>query len=501
MNRSESIFGNGMTAATVKKAERAARGYEKKWGDDRKRNLQARVGDDPLPESEWGIRTITVAPSAGKGSEGMTARPETGEAAHLPPVVPLEFPKGAKPLVIGTIRMGYGHFRISMAMASAARSLGYDPYWLDLHAQGTTVAGQIVERLNGLYSLGSRLSQRSRLFDKLYWEPLNSEGFRKLSYHAVDQAVSALMAPVLETLPRDVPYIATHAWPAQAAVHAGFNRVVNAIPDNWPMALHLAEGAIHAVQTPFARLGYRTLSGMMGDDPCTPMPADAVRCVGHYVDHEFVANLAEDCAARDSRRQSGSPLRVLLSVGGAGAQREYALSLIRILSNELAAGTMELWVNAGDHEGFRDAVSREMDSLCLTRTEYRDGIAAAATTGHRVYYSADVFRAVWTTNRLMRSCDVLVTKPSELAFYPVPKLLARRVGGHEAWGAIRSADLGDGTPEIATPAEAARMLRLMAAEPDILTEMNARILDADRAGVWRGAYRAVELAAKGEFND
>ncbi len=43
--------------------------------------------------------------------------------------------------------------------------------------------------------------------------------------------------------------------------------------------------------------------------------------------------------------------------------------------------------------------------------------------------------------------NVLVTKPSELAFYPVPKLFIKRVGGHEQWGAIHSAEIGDGTLE------------------------------------------------------
>ncbi len=479
LERSESVFGNPMDRTAVAKARKTAEGYVKKWGDDGKRNLTAALGGDPLPECGWGLRTIAVRP-ADAGAAGAASLTDPGET--------LSFPEGSNPVVIGTIRMGYGHFRISMAMASAARALGYDPFWLDLHAQKDTVAGRIVERLNGLYSLGSRLSQKYSLFDRLYWEPLNSEGFRRLPYNACDQAVSSLMAPVLAVLPRDVPFVATHAWPAQAAVHAGLTRVVNAIPDNWPMALHLAEGAIHTVQTPSARFGYRTLSGMLGDKPCKPMDADSIRCVGHYVDHEFVSNLKEDCGERKARRLGGAPLRILLSVGGAGAQREYALALIDLLAPELRKGSMELTVNTGDHEVFRDAVVEKMRVLILPEV-------------HRVHFSKDIFQAVWTTNRLMRGCDVLVTKPSELAFYPVPKLLARRVGGHEAWGAIRSADLGDGTPELATPEAAAGTLRLMAREGDILTEMNERILEADAAGIWRGAYRAVQLAATGGFNE
>ncbi len=50
----------------------------------------------------------------------------------------------------------------------------------------------------------------------------------------------------------------------------------------------------------------------------------------------------------------------------------------------------------------------------------------------------------------MRVMDVIITKSSELAFYPVPKIMYERVGGHEMWGAIRNAELGDGTVEVRT---------------------------------------------------
>ena len=45
---------------------------------------------------------------------------------------------------------------------------------------------------------------------------------------------------------------------------------------------------------------------------------------------------------------------------------------------------------------------------------------------------ADYFPAVATTDLVGRVADVLCAKPSELAFYPIPKLNIRRVGDHEA---------------------------------------------------------------------
>ena len=43
-----------------------------------------------------------------------------------------------KGIIVGNIRMGFGHYRISMAMASAAKAMGYTPYWMDLNSYGET---------------------------------------------------------------------------------------------------------------------------------------------------------------------------------------------------------------------------------------------------------------------------------------------------------------------------------------------------------------------------
>jgi hypothetical protein len=151
-------------------------------------------------------------------------------------------------------------------------------------------------------------------------------------------------------LPRDVPYIGTHAWTAQAAVHAGLTHVVNAIPDNWPMALHLAEGSIHTVQTPSAYLGYKSLRGMEKGRALRPMPEGSLVRTGHYIDHELVSNIEADCARRPDRLEAGEPVRYLLSVGGAGAQFDLFKGIIEYLLPRIAIWQATLLVNVGDHE-------------------------------------------------------------------------------------------------------------------------------------------------------
>ncbi len=485
-DKSRVIFGNIMKASVVKKAAKNKKAFLAEFGDDSGKLFL--LGDRAIPElDEMGVRNLTV-----------TDREQDDVGATS-----LDLSNDPNAFVVGNIRMGFGHYRISIAIASAARSMGLNPYLFDLHSFSETTGGKIIAKLNGLYSMGSRWSQKYPLFNKLYWEPLNSEGFRKLSYNAVDQKTAELMVTPCLLLPKDIPYVATHVWPSQAAVHAGMTHVVNAIPDNWPMALHLSEGAIHCVQTPSAWFGYKTLNGMDGATILKPMDEGSLVNTGHYIDHDLVANLKADTAARLARVTGDKPLRILMTIGGAGAQRELFAAILRHVVPMADAGKIVLFINVGDHRGVLDGLKADVPALSQatlhsdnweeTRT-FASTALEADVSGIHLFYNTEIFSAVYATNLLMRASDLLITKPSELAFYPVPKLHIKRIGGHEAWGAIRSAEVGDGTIECPTIAKTLQMLDLILNGKEALVMMNAAILSANRIGTYSGAYRAVELA-------
>ena len=478
MDRARVIFGNQVADRDYRRACRQKEKFLKKYGDDSARSYYFKAEENPVL-APIGVKTLRLTDKPG-----------------------LKLPENA--VIVGNIRMGYGHYRISMAIASAAHALGYEPYWLDLNAFPESVCTKIISGQNDLYSLGSRLSQQFWLFNKLFWEPMNSEGFRKLSYNAGDQKAAELMANLLKELPKDVPYLATHVWPAQAAIHAGFTRVVNVIPDNWPMALHLSEGSIHTVQTPSAFLGYKMLRGMDKKRVLRPMPKGTLFDVGHYIDHELVENIEADCAARLARMAQGAPRRYLLSIGGAGAQQKLFEDIIRHLLPQIRAGKAMLLINTGDHFEVWDSIVSHIPELkTLAETHFDDYGATKAFLendenihGVQVFCHKDIFAAVYVTNLLMRVCDVLLTKPSELSFYPVPKIMIHRVGGHEAWGAIRAAEVGDGTYECEKTAEVLAMLDEITDGDEILPALCRGIQRAKAAGVYNGAYEAVKLAVK-----
>lgn len=474
-DKSKIIFGNVMPENIYKKSKKNKTKFIKKYGNDAAADYRfSSVSNSVL--DEFNAQNLIL----GSG---------------------IDFPKNA--LIVGNIRMGFGHYRISMAMASAARALGFIPYWLDLNSFPETTCTKIISGQNDLYSLGSRLSQKSTLFNKLVWEPINSEGFRKLSYNSSDQKAAELMVPVLNSLPKDIPYIATHVWPSQAAVHAGLTHVVNAIPDNWPMALHLSEGSIHAVQTPSAFLGYKALRGM-DRRSLKPMPDGSLMYVGHYIDDELVQNIEADCASRKTRIAKKQARRYLLTIGGAGAQRELFTSILRYLLPFIQKNEAVLYINVGDHQTVWNALLKDVPELAAATLHF-DSYAEEKTfaaealdgnvTGIHAFYNKDIFSAVYITNLLMRSCDVLITKPSELAFYPVPKLMIKRVGGHEFWGAVRSAEVGDGTYEVDTLKDTFDLLRLLQTNDEVLSFLCDNIIKNNANGIYDGAYKAVQLAA------
>ena len=114
--------------------------------------------------------------------------------------------------------------------------------------------------------------------------------------------------------------------------------------------------------------------------------------------------------------------------------------------------------------------------------------------GIHAFWHENIFEAVYCTNLLMRSADVLLTKPSELAFYPIPKLFLKRIGGHEKWGAIHSAEMGDGTLECTDIPHTLQMIDMFLGEKELLTQMCEAIQINNSIGLYNGAYKAVEIA-------
>jgi hypothetical protein len=146
------IFGNTLKKGQINKAVKERKKFEKKFNYSPDEEHATAALSNEILEKLIGLNSIVV------DKDGYALAKN-------------------KSVIIGTIRMGYGHYRIGMALASAANSMGIKPYWLDLLSFENSTATKIINHLNDLYSMGSRWSQSIPLFIKLYWEPLSAVGF------------------------------------------------------------------------------------------------------------------------------------------------------------------------------------------------------------------------------------------------------------------------------------------------------------------------------------
>jgi hypothetical protein len=516
------VYGNPITARDSRAADRWQRMFVRKFGYDADEVYRLGVRDNPYLGDVFGLKDLVRldphgAPSASTGA---------GTTGERTPVASPDLSAVADGVVISTIRMGFGHYRIAMAGASAARAMGFTPYWLDLLGI-PGITQDVIEWCNTWYSRWSRISQASTAFNRWVWEPVTTGEptlpglstvlnrwivgwpWRFLKTNVKDHRMSELFAGLHRALPSDAPVLTAHMWNCMGAVSGGMTNVVDMMFDNWPMAFQLTEGAKHGVQSPSGYYGFRVMRGFdEADRTLKPVPSDALHFTGHHVDHELVENIEVDCDARLGRMRAGEPRRFLLTMGGAGAQKELFHAVIAHALPLIKARKLTLLVNLGDHDTNWEWLQGELgDDLAMARThfdwddtrsfveELRDG----SVDGLHVFLHDNIFHAVYATNLLMRVTDVMITKPSELAFYPVPKIFNERVGGHEMWGAIRSAELGDGTVETRTVAQTLQAIDLMTDETDLLEMYCEQIVRQKSIGTYDGAYRCVELATGKPF--
>jgi hypothetical protein len=406
-----------------------------------------------------------------------------------------------KSIIIGTIRMGFGHWRIAIAIASAAHSLGIHTYLLDLRSFKNNI-GKTVKFLDNYYSSLSRFSQRSKWFNEHVWEKVTSKINAGLDSCIIQRNISKLFSPVFANVPKNIPIIAAHPWVGHAAVLAGNKKVISMIPDNLPLAFWLVEGSIHCVQSPSSFIGYRTFSGMEKGYPIqNALPKEKIFLAGHYIDYEIEANLKDDCKRRLERIKNHRAKRFLLTIGGAGAQGKIFFEIVKYCKKDTENGRATLLINMGDNKDSWFSLKKEFDKNSIdyklhSNWEFSkifiDGLKDSDISGIHVFFHQDFFAAVYTTNLLIRECDVMITKPSELSFYPIPKIFIQRVGNHEAWGAIRGSEIGSGTREISKIDELKLVLRTMIEDDDILiTNINC-ILSNDKAKIYNGTYKIVK---------
>ena len=116
---------------------------------------------------------------------------------------------------------------------------------------------------------------------------------------------------------------------------------------------------------------------------------------------------------------------IAFAVGGAGSQAEMAQKLLHSLRGKIVEGEIKIFLSAGVRADVNDKFIGYIKELKLT-----DYMGCAI----EIVFDENMANYLVKFNKMLRTTDVLWTKPSELSFYcalGIPIIIAPTIGSHE----------------------------------------------------------------------
>lgn len=360
--------------------------------------------------------------------------------------------------------MGLGHKRAAWPL----RGIGEGGVYIAGSAGDTDEEERTLwDRLRGAYESISRLKKIPvignslfNLYDKLQAIP-TTYPFRDLSRPTIQNtfaykliAEGLCRSMLTKMRERPLPLVATFYAPALAAEEDRWGRVYMVICDADVNRVWVAKDprksrieylvpcgkALRRLKqygVPDERIymtGFPLPLELTGDDGLDVLRRDLGRRLArldpndrfwslhrHSVEH-FLG--VENCP--DARGAAAGPLTITFAVGGAGAQKEIAITAAESLATKIAAGTVRMNLVAGVRPEVRDFFREEIAKL-----DQRVGGVAAGIT---VVFGEDDSAYFDAFNACLHDTDILWTKPSELSFYSglgLPIVMAPTIGAQE----------------------------------------------------------------------
>ncbi len=123
--------------------------------------------------------------------------------------------------------------------------------------------------------------------------------------------------------------------------------------------------------------------------------------------------------------KSTHPLTIAFAVGGAGAQRESGIKIVSSLKKHIEKGDVKIILVAGIRKGVKEYFEQEVRRLRLSKQLGKN---------IEILYEAKRENYFNKFNKILRTTDILWTKPSELSFYcalGLPIIINEPLGSQE----------------------------------------------------------------------
>ncbi len=121
--------------------------------------------------------------------------------------------------------------------------------------------------------------------------------------------------------------------------------------------------------------------------------------------------------------KSNHPLTLMFSIGGAGAQKEIGVKILKCLKKKIKQGEVKVILSVGIKEKAKRYFEKNIQGLRLKNAENIE-----------ILFEKDIEKYFQKFNLALRTADILWTKPSELSFYSalgLPIIIAPAVGSQE----------------------------------------------------------------------
>jgi len=123
--------------------------------------------------------------------------------------------------------------------------------------------------------------------------------------------------------------------------------------------------------------------------------------------------------------KSDHPLTILFSVGGAGAQKEIAIKIVKSLRERIKRGEVKIILSAGIREKIKKYFEKNLAEIKLNEAKPHCA---------EIIFEKDIESYFQKFNLALRKTDILWTKPSELSFYSalgIPIIISSSIGSQE----------------------------------------------------------------------
>jgi len=156
---------------------------------------------------------------------------------------------------------------------------------------------------------------------------------------------------------------------------------------------------------------------------------------------KYKLTIAERLGKKWPHSKSNRPPTITFAVGGAGAQRELGVQIVKNLSSKIKTNEIKIVLVAGIRNEINQYFRENVRSIGLGR--YLDkNIKIIFANSKDEYFKK--------FNKALRETDILWTKPSELSFYTalgLPIIMSTPIGSQEKFNRKWLMSIGSGTDQ------------------------------------------------------